>query len=163
MQKWDVKIKVVYICIYTLQTDSIKIKWVFVCFCCSMWRRSKKLISCFVGKGGLCGVDCALIHFFQVLKSQVRWHRQYVWFIKICFILEYHTHDSGSGQQCLIAYRYWPMRWLIGYWSKEFGRDGMLLWVPVAVNSRSVGLLLTYKNRTWKWISRIKYERCIYR
>ena len=77
------------------------------------------------------------------------------------------SQDRWSSQQYLIAYRYsylyWPMRWLIGYWSKEFGRDGMLLWVPVSVNSRSVGLLLTYKNRTWKWISRIKYERCIYR
>ena len=61
------------------------------------------------------------------------------------------------SQQCLVSYcysyLYWLMQWLIGVWSKEFGCASMLLWVPVAENTRNMELLLTYKCRTWMWIS----------
>ena len=58
---------------------------------------------------------------------------------------DYRTRDPASNASDYTASRicqlYWPMRRLIGYRLKEFGRDGMLQWVPVAENSRSTELL----------------------
>ena len=156
--------------------------------CCLKWMRSKKLITHCVGRCEWGSFSDQIVSTpspirskrgimlcskFQFLKSGYHLisarHAQYTWLVqREVFTAEdtnesfnCRTHDLASNASYCTATHtcmYFPMRRLLGYRLKEFGRDGMLLWVPVAEYSRSTELLLTYKCKTWrKWISRMKY------
>ena len=120
------------------------------------------------------GVLCSNFQFLKARHTQYTWlvHSCYIWMQREVFTAEdtsksfnYRTtRDLASNASYHTATRtrtchlYFPMRWLLGYQLKVFGPDGMLLWVPVTKYSRSTELLLTYKCKTWKWISsRMKY------